>query len=1190
MAAVNPGFDEAAIFPASNEALTNLFTDVFLANLQDRIGEPRLSIDTGVEVKAIGFGEFLAAEIIDALVQAGITQEGRPIDLSQVSTGGLQRIYPAASDVADAMTRRASDLRRKGRLLGGTYNPLIKTGQVVPGVVGRWTASFAVASFGEIDLELPDDALLSISFRISPANNPAVVSVATFTETVSDITLGQQSQTVTVPGLRNVTFFFQGIKGARRLRIHATASAGPGGSPEDYSDVTMLIYRIPAGAVGEPGARGAVGPQGQAGNDARGDITDTEFSNVLGALWGEPRDVVWNNFSEPNGARFTTTTEDGNTVVTGLEFNFATNAAAVTYTNELKASNADAVWLRTYGLQPEEDINLRGTGGFAWFDGRNITKQWSVYLDTNEVRVSFSSLPGDEYYLAALALVTGATIKVTVIGNVNKPERVGKTASMILGFDPVGRRTTNGVFFVSLRRDLSFGWTTPGGITGLDPTNPCDHACDDVIKVEWVKGASTFVYGDIIMDLDQTTITVPTDATYGNITLNDRLWSLNGQSIGGFALPATERNGWIRFNDRAGVPSTGSGGGGGGGGGSGTDVEGDVSNEEFSGFLTTIYGPPSTINYKDNIGTTAGDGIVSTGNTETFGSDTFIGYKLNSAKAAAAIADNLLAGDGVLTNVREADTGTVYGESVAALFPTSRGGTTSVGLAPYPNVRSTTTSLSFYYATRADAEASVWATLKSGDRIVFTAISTSDGGTSTRVGQSSTFRLTSNIKTYRTFNRTNPPATNARISLFGSWSGDFNDTDTAPGYNGNDLSSAADSKWINYRITAPGSGFKEEKAAEIMGTIAGVDIVETDVLRIWLGKELWTVGEDQWGDIPNGKGELRFLRGLGNRAAMELPGVPTTIFGGSATGRLGNIPTADLAAHIVGPTGREFELEGTWQLQSGLPSSARRISISGSGQNRTVNITGTSTAADRVNQHLQSFIADGYNWTMRLASANTGGWRFKVIPVINVNTVANGGWGFTATTISGTPPTGSGTYDLFVEGDIVRWSEFYSEGVKDTVKAGAGVTIDTDDADEELTVKANKQPGRWIFASTEQWADDAATTAVTYDTNVPWAATDKNLNIFKLFYSDADGPTGFKYESIEIRGNTIPTAYSETNGRWIIYGTVTRKLYLWQTSYTSGGSTLTRINVRRSTDDVRPYLSMFYIFAPVDGVLPTGGG
>ena len=125
-------------FPHRTRCCGDLFTDEFIANLQDRIGEPRLSIDTGIEVKAIGFAEFLAAEIIDALVQAGFTHEGRPFDLSQVSTGGLQRIYPGAQEVADTMGRRATDLRRKGRLLGGTYNPLIRAGQVTPGTVDRW--------------------------------------------------------------------------------------------------------------------------------------------------------------------------------------------------------------------------------------------------------------------------------------------------------------------------------------------------------------------------------------------------------------------------------------------------------------------------------------------------------------------------------------------------------------------------------------------------------------------------------------------------------------------------------------------------------------------------------------------------------------------------------------------------------------------------------------------------------------------------------------------------------------------------------------------------------------------------------------------------------------------------------------------------------------------------------------------
>ena len=262
---------------------------------------------------------------------------------------------------------------------------------------------------------------------------------------------------------------------------------------------------------------------------------------------------------------------------------------------------------------------------------------------------------------------------------------------------------------------------------------------------------------------------------------------------------------------------------------------------------------------------------------------------------------------------------------------------------------------------------------------------------------------------------------------------------------------AEDGVWLNDGATA-----------QILAKVAGVDIVDPpndDVLRIWVGSELWTTGLDRWGEFTRvGAGSIRFFRSIQTRAAQELPSVPARIFGFDAFGRLGNIPTDDLAAHIVGPTGRLFELNGTWGLTANgaLPNTARFISISGTGNSRTVNITGTTTAADRVNQHLQAFVASGYNFTMRISTANSGGWRFKIGSPVNVNSIANGGWGFTALTISGTPPTNTvSTYKLLVDGDLVRWEEFFREGLKPAIKAGSNITITANDTDETLTIDSN---------------------------------------------------------------------------------------------------------------------------------------
>ena len=117
--------------PADPVALFRLFPPSVTATLQRRVGESPDSIMSGAQVDAVGYVEFLAAEILSTLATQNIDSQGRPLDLSNVTTGGFQQAYESGDTARRGMLKRASELRQAARASGGA------TMQVVEGASGQ---------------------------------------------------------------------------------------------------------------------------------------------------------------------------------------------------------------------------------------------------------------------------------------------------------------------------------------------------------------------------------------------------------------------------------------------------------------------------------------------------------------------------------------------------------------------------------------------------------------------------------------------------------------------------------------------------------------------------------------------------------------------------------------------------------------------------------------------------------------------------------------------------------------------------------------------------------------------------------------------------------------------------------------------------------------------------------------------
>ena len=122
----------AAIFPDDNIVPFEIFKPSLMRQLQLRIGEKPETIDAMTDPGILGYEPLLAAEILQTCVDAGITPEGRPIDLLSVNSGNFTRNFIAGSLWTAEATRRVASLRAQGRATGAIVKPIVVQGMQGP--------------------------------------------------------------------------------------------------------------------------------------------------------------------------------------------------------------------------------------------------------------------------------------------------------------------------------------------------------------------------------------------------------------------------------------------------------------------------------------------------------------------------------------------------------------------------------------------------------------------------------------------------------------------------------------------------------------------------------------------------------------------------------------------------------------------------------------------------------------------------------------------------------------------------------------------------------------------------------------------------------------------------------------------------------------------------------------------------
>ena len=110
IAAANDG-SSAMIPPDNTAALTNFFTDTLLNRLQHFSGESEATITANTETDVVGFEYFLAANIIEALTDAGLSLEGRSLDTFTFTMEGINRTFVEPVEYSRHANRKANELR-----------------------------------------------------------------------------------------------------------------------------------------------------------------------------------------------------------------------------------------------------------------------------------------------------------------------------------------------------------------------------------------------------------------------------------------------------------------------------------------------------------------------------------------------------------------------------------------------------------------------------------------------------------------------------------------------------------------------------------------------------------------------------------------------------------------------------------------------------------------------------------------------------------------------------------------------------------------------------------------------------------------------------------------------------------------------------------------------------------------------
>ena len=197
-------------------------------------------------------------------------------------------------------------------------------------------------------------------------------------------------------------------------------------------------------------------------------------------------------------------------------------------------------------------------------------------------------------------------------------------------------------------------------------------------------------------------------------------------------------------------------------------------------------------------------------------------------------------------------------------------------------------------------------------------------------------------------------------------------------------------------------------------------------------------------------------------------------------------PLSDMRAHVLGPTTRDLSI-GSYEVVSGIPSTAGKVSISGlSGTQRTVNVTWSS---EQEKAHVVSFIKYGTRIEIGTLKAE-----IPAVYLINVNTVANGGISFQIDNMSGTVPAANTTVAFIIKGDLVHWEDddfynatadnIYNQWAKTKLVAGTNITLTDSDTNNTVTIAASGGGGGTPgdgSVTTAKLADDAVTNAKVAD-------------------------------------------------------------------------------------------------------------
>ena len=110
------------VFPNNYPLLIDLFDDDTIRCIQLELGEPPDRLRNTTDI--VGWKYFFAARVLETIIEAGLTVDGRPLDITSVDTGGYGTNYVNASEYIEIVNNRVSELRIKGRKLGGEISAM----------------------------------------------------------------------------------------------------------------------------------------------------------------------------------------------------------------------------------------------------------------------------------------------------------------------------------------------------------------------------------------------------------------------------------------------------------------------------------------------------------------------------------------------------------------------------------------------------------------------------------------------------------------------------------------------------------------------------------------------------------------------------------------------------------------------------------------------------------------------------------------------------------------------------------------------------------------------------------------------------------------------------------------------------------------------------------------------------------